>query len=174
MRANKSCVHFYYGNGKGKTTAAVGLMVRAVGQGMKVLFLQYFKKRMTGELIALQYLPGITCYQFGTGHFILEGKPSEEDYKEFSIGWEMAKKALFSSEYDLIVMDEFVYAFSFHLLAWDDFLSVMNARCEKTEVVLTGRKAIPQLIEYADLVTNMSLVKHPYQQGIPARKGIEY
>jgi cob(I)alamin adenosyltransferase len=174
MSTGRGYVQVYYGDGKGKTTAAIGLAVRATGQGLKVLFLQFFKKNITGELISLQYLPGITVYQFGSGKFIFNRHWQEEDHREFLMGWEMAKKTLKGENYDLLIMDEFLYAFTYQMLSWDDFFPELDTRNPKLEVVLTGRKAIPQLIEYADLITNMTLIKHPYQQGIPARKGIEY
>lgn len=174
MSTNRGFIQVYYGDGKGKTTAALGSAVRAVGQGLKVLFLQFFKKNVTGELISLQYLPGITLYQFGSGKFILNKQWQEEDCQEFMMGWEMAKRALHGEDYDLLIMDEFLYAFSYQMLRWDDFFKELSTRNPKVEVIITGRKIIPQLIDYADLITNMTLIKHPYQQGIPARKGIEY
>jgi len=174
MSTNRGFIQVYYGDGKGKTTAALGLAVRATGQGLKVLFLQFFKKNLTGELISLQYLPRITLYQFGSGKFILNRQWQDEDYQEFLMGWEMAKRALHTEDYDLLIMDEFLYAFTYQMLSWDDFFQELNTRKQKIEVIITGRKVIPQLLDYADLVTNMVLIKHPYQQGIPARKGIEY
>jgi len=174
MPINKGLLQVYFGDGKGKTTAAVGLAVRASGQGLKVLFLQFFKKNLTGELISLQYLPGITCYQFGSGKFIFNEQWQEEDYQEFLLGWEMTKRALASDNYDMVILDEFLYAFTYQMLGWDDFIKEMENRSQKIEVILTGRRVTPQLIDYADLVTKMIMVKHPYQQGIPARKGIEY
>lgn len=174
MSTNRGLIQVYYGDGKGKTTAALGLAVRATGQGLKVLFLQFFKKNVTGELISLQYLPRITLYQFGSGKFIGNRQWQEEDYREFLMGWEVAKRALHGEDYDLLIMDEFLYAFTYQMLSWDDFFQELSTRNPKVEVIITGRKILPQLVDYADLITNMTLIKHPYQQGIPARKGIEY
>lgn len=174
MSMNRNLIQVYYGDGKGKTTAAIGLMVRAVGQGMKVLLLQFFKKNMTGELIALQYLPGVRCFQFGTGKFLINRELEEEDRREFLMGWQLAQQALSSGEYDLLILDELTYAFSCQLLTWGDFRKVMETRSEQTEVVVTGRAVLPELIEYADLVSEIVMVKHPFQKGIPARKGIEF
>jgi len=125
-------------------------------------------------VVALQYLPGVECYQFGTGNFVSDRELEPEDQRECMMGWEMSKRALASGEYDLVILDELLYALAYRLLDWNEFLQVMETRSEKTEVVLTGRKVCSQLVDYADLVSEVVMVKHPYQLGISARKGIEY
>jgi cob(I)alamin adenosyltransferase len=133
MSTNRGFIQVYYGDGKGKTTAALGLAVRATGQGLKVLFLQFFKKNLAGELISLQYLPGITLYQFGSGKFILNRQWQEEDYQEFLMGWEMAKRALHTEDYDLLIMDEFLYAFTYQKQGGlSNFIRTISINCNSS------------------------------------------
>lgn len=170
---NQGLLEVYYGNGKGKTTAALGLSLRSAGREKQVLILQFFKKRFTGELAALQCIPGITVFQFGSGNFILRNEPGEEDRIEFLTGWEIARKALISEQYSLVVLDELTYAFQYNLLSWQDCEFVLQKRLEQIEVVITGRNAPQPLLEMADLVTEMKMIKHPAERGVPAREGIE-
>jgi len=170
----KGLVQLYIGDGKGKTTASLGLALRAVGWGWKVLYLQFFKKRFTGELASTQCLPGVEFYQFGSGEFLIGREPSELDFKEFRCGWEVAKKALLEGGWDLLVLDEFCYAFLYHFLSFSEFEQVLQNKVDFLEVVITGRKAPPELIERADLVSEVKCLKHPFQKGVPAREGIEF
>jgi cob(I)alamin adenosyltransferase len=170
----KGLVQVYYGDGKGKTTASLGLILRAVGHNLRVLLVQFFKNTPTGEIASLQFLPGVTVYRFGSREFIRENQVTEEEKNEFLCGWHLAQKALQSQDYDLVVLDELPYAFFYNLLSWEDFQKVMEVRNREIEVVITGRRVPQALIDAADLVSEIRNIKHPYEQGIPARRGMEY
>lgn len=170
----KGLVQLYIGDGKGKTTASLGLALRAAGWGWKILYLQFFKKRFTGELASMQCLPGVEFYQFGSGEFLIGREPSELDFKEFKCGWEIARKAMLEGGWDLMVLDEFCYAFWYDFLTFAEFERVLENKINYLEVVITGRKAPRELIERADLVSEIKCVKHPFQKGITAREGIEF
>ncbi len=167
-------IQVYFGNGKGKTTAALGLIMRAVGHGWPVLVVQFFKKRFTGELVSVQYLPGVDIFQFGSGEFIMGGKVEEADRKEWLLGWEMVKKHLLGGKYRLIILDELAYAFTLGLLGWDECARILSERAAGTEVVITGRTVPEELVSAADLVSEVRMIKHPAQKGVCAREGIEY
>ncbi|HSV31679.1 MAG TPA: cob(I)yrinic acid a,c-diamide adenosyltransferase [Atribacteraceae bacterium] len=171
---NRGLLEVYYGTGKGKTTAALGLSLRAAGQGKRVLIIQFFKKRFTGELATLQCIPRVTVFQFGTGEFISRCEPGKDDRKEFLIGWELAKREMIAARYNLIVLDELTYAFHFGILDWNDCAEVLRNHPETVEVVVTGRSAPEELLAMADLVTEMRMVKHPAGKGIGPRQGIDF
>ena len=170
---SKGFVHVYTGNGKGKTTAALGLSLRAVCAGKKVFFGQFVKGMTYSELKAVDFLPNFVMEQFGRASFI-HGKPDEEDIKAAKKGLEKLKKVLTEGNYDLVVMDEVNIALYFKLLTPSEVVEAVNNRAEHVEVVLTGRYAPEEIIELADLVTEMKEIKHYYQKGINARKGIEF
>ena len=168
----KGCVQVYTGNGKGKTTAAIGLAVRALGAGMRVYFAQFLKSGDYSEKKILGALDNLVLKQFGTGGLITRN-PSAEDMAAASRGLEEAREALKSGAYDLVILDEANVACSMGLITKEDVLSLLRDRPETTELVLTGRNAAPELIGAADLVTEMKEVKHYFASGISARKGIE-
>lgn len=168
----RGCVQVYTGNGKGKTTASIGLAVRALGAELRVFFAQFLKSGTYSESSILGGLNNLTYRQYGTGQFIMR-KPTEEDRVAARAGIEDAREALRSGAYDVVILDEANVACSLGLIAEDDLLTVASERPERTELVFTGRGAPPRLIEIADLVTEMREVKHYYRQGIAARKGIE-
>lgn len=174
MSRERGLVEVFFGDGKGKTSAALGVLLRASGHGKKVLFLAFFKGRFSGEIAAVQCIPGVEYYQFGTEDFVCGGKPSQEKVREFLCGWYLAREALLDGAYDLVILDEFLYAFSWGLLSWEEFHLVLSSRKPWVEVVLTGRKAPEELLAIADLVSEVRNVRHPLEQGIPARKGFEY
>lgn len=160
------------GDGKGKTTAAIGLAVRALGAGLKVLILQFIKGgRQSGELKSLAAL-GIEVRQLGLG-FITE-KNFAEQKKSARAAYETARAEILSGVWDLIVLDEINYAAKFGLLTSAEILELVKIRPQKIHLVFTGRDAPPELIAAADLVTEMKLVKHPFQRGIKAQAGIEF
>lgn len=170
----KGYTHVYTGNGKGKTTAAFGLALRAVGAGKKVFFGQFVKGGKYAEIRAVeQFLPGIQVRQFGRDCFI-EKEPEQADIDLARAGLEACETILKGGEYDMVVLDEASIAIYFALFTVDELLGVLDKTREGTEVIITGRYAPKELIEYADLVTEMKNVKHYYDNGVEAREGIEY
>ncbi|MGC9355086.1 MAG: cob(I)yrinic acid a,c-diamide adenosyltransferase [Mariniphaga sp.] len=171
---SKGYIHVYTGNGKGKTTAALGLALRAVGAGKKVFFAQFIKGRTYSEIEAVRkFVPDITIEQYGLGCFIIE-KPTEADIQAARKGLSKVADILKSEKYNVVILDEANIALYYQLFSIDEFLDVLKKKNQETEVVVTGRYAPPELIEMADLVTEMEEVKHYYTKGIEARKGIEY
>jgi cob(I)alamin adenosyltransferase len=171
---SKGYIHVYTGNGKGKTTAAFGLALRAVGAGKKVFFAQFIKGKPYSEIEAVEkFITDITIKQFGLGCFIVE-KPTEADIQAAQTGLAEVAGILKSEKYDMVVLDEANIALYYQLFSIGEFLDVLKNKNPETEVVVTGRYAPPELIEMADLVTEMKEVKHYYNRGIEARKGIEY
>lgn len=172
---SKGSVFIYTGNGKGKTTAALGLALRAVGHGKKVFFLQFMKGRDYGEVVsAKQYLPNLTFYQSGLDNFVMKDNPSPVDIELARQGLEVARQVLASNEYDMVVLDEVNVALDFKLIPLDEVIDLIKNKPPEVDLGLTGRYAPAEIIELADLVTEMVEVKHPYNQGVPARKGFEY
>ena len=160
------------GDGKGKTTAALGLAIRAWGAGLKVLILQFIKgQRRSGELEALNAL-GIEVRQLGLGFITKEN--FDEQRKSARAALELAREEILSSAWDLIVLDEINYAVKFGLLDVEETLELMKLRPSQLHLVFTGREASRELIDAADLVTEMKLIKHPFKQGIAAQSGIEF
>lgn len=172
MENNKGYVQVYTGNGKGKTTASLGLSVRAVCSGKKVFFGQFVKGMNYSELEAVKYLPNFTMEQFGTNAFIV-GTPSKKDIEAAKEGLEKIKKVISSGEYDVVVCDEINIAMFFELFTPAEVIEMLDNKPEHVEVILTGRYAPKEIVDRADLVTEMRQVKHYYTQGVPARKGIE-
>ena len=169
----KGYIQVYTGDGKGKTTAALGLALRAVGAGKKVLLVQFLKGRPSSEECALSRLaPDITLKQYGRKRLILS-KPQEKDIAKAQEGLKEVQKALRSKHYDLIILDEINMAVYLKVLAVEDLLSLLQEKPENLELVLTGRNAHPRVLEKADLVTEMKEIKHYYSRGVKARTGIE-
>ena len=169
----KGYVQVYTGDGKGKTTAALGLAIRAAGAGLKVYFAQFVKGMKYSELTALEKLSeSITVKQFGRDCFIHK-KPQEEDIQAALHGLKEAKEIMCSGKYQVVVLDEANIAIYYRLFSVEDLLDFIRARPEAVELVVTGRRADPRIIEEADLVTEMREIKHYYQKGIQARDGIE-
>ncbi len=166
-------VHVYTGDGKGKTTAALGLALRAAGGGLNVYIGQFIKNAEYSEIKVLQRLADcITLEQFGRGCFILT-EPSQADIDAARQGLATLHRVLASGAYDLVIADEANVAVALQLLSEDDLLALIDRRPPQVELVLTGRGAPPRVLERADLVTEMRLVKHYYDRGVLARKGIE-
>ncbi|OPZ70881.1 MAG: Cob(I)yrinic acid a,c-diamide adenosyltransferase [Firmicutes bacterium ADurb.Bin456] len=165
------------GNGKGKTTAALGMALRAWGQGMRVLILQFIKGGWKyGELKAAGKLaPNFEIRQMGEGFIKGEDDSSLDEHRLAARqAMEAAKREIAAGQYDLIVLDEILYALNYGLVGLEDVLEILNQKPERLHLVLTGRNAPPQIIERADLVTEMREVKHPFTEGVAAQKGIEY
>ncbi|MFC1884167.1 cob(I)yrinic acid a,c-diamide adenosyltransferase [Thermodesulfobacteriota bacterium] len=166
-------IQVYTGDGKGKTTAALGLALRAAGAGLRVYICQFMKKGDYSEIKALEtYHDLITVEQFGTGKFI-EGKPSPEDIKAAQEAVRRIKEIFSNGEHDVLIMDEANVALHLGLLSMDDIKDIIQSKPEGMEIVLTGRNAPQELIEDADLVTEMKLIKHYFKDGVHARTGIE-
>ncbi|NOH15824.1 cob(I)yrinic acid a,c-diamide adenosyltransferase [Clostridium cochlearium] len=170
--SNKGYVQVYTGNGKGKTTAALGLSLRATCAGKKVFFGQFTKGMNYSELKAPEILPNFTLEQFGRNAFIF-GTPSKADIEEAKKGLKRAEEVLTSGEYDVVVFDEINIALFYELFSVQEVLDLLDKKVEHTEVILTGRYAPQEIIDRADLVTEMREIKHYYTQGVPCRKGIE-
>lgn len=168
----KGYIQVYTGNGKGKTTAAIGISVRAVCSGKKVFFGQFVKGMKYSELDAVKFIPNFTMEQFGRDCFIYN-KPTKADIAAAKEGLIKMEQILSSGQYDLVVMDEINIALFYELFTVKDVLEILDKRAPQVEVILTGRYAPKEIIEKADLVTEMKEIKHYYTQGVPARKGIE-
>lgn len=170
----KGYVHIYTGNGKGKTTAAYGLALRACGAGMKVFIGQFIKGKAYNELIATRkFLKDIIINQYGIGCFIISS-PTSEDKRAACNGLDEMREIIQSKKYDLVIMDEISIALHYELIEIADLLDIIENKPIDLELVLTGRYAPQVLIDKADLVTEMKEIKHYYKKGIEARKGIEY
>ncbi|BCD59852.1 MULTISPECIES: cob(I)yrinic acid a,c-diamide adenosyltransferase [unclassified Nitratiruptor] len=165
-------IHIYTGDGKGKTTAAIGLAVRALGAGMRVAFFQFMKAWEESELIVLQNFDNIIIDRSWDGRFIKE-KASDHQKKMVFHQFHRAKKTL-QMPFDLIILDEIIVAMHFGLLREEDILALMQSCPKNKELVLTGQKATQKLIDKADLVTEMKKIKHYFDRGLMARKGIEF
>jgi len=165
----------YTGNGKGKTTAALGLALRAAGHGWRVLIVQFMKGDPNyGEVSASQQVRGLTLIQTGLPTFVEKGNPGPEDLAEARRGLELAREALASDQYQMVVLDELNVAVDYGLVSLDDLLALVDSCPESVELVITGRGARPALLERAGLVSEVREVKHPYQKGIVSRIGIDY
>lgn len=174
---DRGCVQVYTGNGKGKTTAALGLTLRAAGAGLKVYFGQFIKGRDCAEIKGLALLgESVTLERFGSGRWVNKDKP--EQYKEElelgQKGIKAVRAAVESDSYDLVVIDEALGALSAGVIELGELLEIIKTRPERLEVVLTGRNIPEKLRDIADLVSEIKPVKHYFQDGIPARKGIEF
>ncbi len=170
----RTFVHVYTGGGKGKSTAAFGLMVRAVGHGLRVCLIQFMKKGTYGEIATLSQLPGVHIEQYGSGHWVRRGHPDPEDLELARQALESGRRAASSGEFDLVILDEVNVALVRGLIPKEEVFRLLEARSPTTELVLTGRGAPKALMERADLVTMMVGMKHPYHRGVDARAGIEY
>jgi cob(I)alamin adenosyltransferase len=170
----KGYIQVYTGSGKGKTTAALGLAMRAAGAGHRVYFAQFIKKTKCSEHRALErFADLITLRQFGTG-FIRGGKTTKAQVNAARHGFEEVNKVIFSSLYDVVILDEINIAVHYGLVDVKDVLSILDAKPSHIEIILTGRYADEQIIERADLITEMKEIRHYMHKGIKARKGIEF
>ena len=166
-------VQVYTGNGKGKTTAAFGLALRAAGAGLPVFIAQFAKAMEYSEIIALKRFSDlITLRQYGRGCFI-RGKPAEEDIRAAKFGLKESGEALQSGKYKVVILDEANIATFFELFAVEDLLALIDGKPGEVELLITGRNADARILDRADLVTEMREVKHYYANGVQARKGIE-
>jgi len=180
-------VQVYTGSGKGKTTAALGLAMRAAGHGLRVCFVQFLKAGWeSGEReAAARFAPEVEIHVFGAAQWGNRSQagddtpwwklpPSEDDREQAQEAMLFARRAVTGGEYDIVVLDEVFGGLRFGLISLDEVMGLICAKPPKVELVLTGREAPPEVIQAADLVTEMNAVKHPYDRGVKARKGIEY
>ena len=168
-------IHVYTGDGKGKTTAAAGLALRALSAGWKVGWSSFFKSAPpTGEVKFLQRQPQVTIITSGTGNWLRPGEISGEDRAEAHRGWDKSAEIIRNRSVRLLVLDEINLAFYFKLIPLKKALTLFQEAGAEIEIICTGRNAPASLIGRADYVTEMKEIKHPYRQGISARAGIEY
>lgn len=175
VRKSLGLVQIYTGDGKGKTTAALGLALRASGRGLNVIMIQFMKPDAGyGEQIAVQSIPNITILPMGPNHFCGSEITRDEDLECTKNALLKSEEVLMSGKYDLVILDEINNALRYDLVKSSDVISLLEKRLPNVEVVLTGRRVPQEIIDYADLVTEMRMIKHPFDAGIGARVGIEY
>ena len=172
MVLDKGYVQVYTGNGKGKTTCALGISLRMLCAGGKVFFGQFMKGQDYSELKAGDCFDNLTMRQLGDVKFV-NGRPSEEDIKMAKDGFAVMKDSLLSGEYDMVVFDEINTAMFYKMIEPEEVIELLKQKPEGTEVILTGRYAPEQIISYADLVTEMTEIKHYYNAGVKSRVGVE-
>ena len=174
-KLEKGLVQVYTGNGKGKTSASFGLALRAIGRGLKVYMIQFIKGGFDyGELHVVDSLPNFKLKAFGRGKFITSNPPEEEDVRLAQEALRLAEEIVESREYDIVILDEINVALHLRLVKLQDVVELIKKKPENVEIVLTGRNAPKEIIELADLVTELKEIKHPFSKGYQARKGIEY
>ena len=170
-------IHLYYGDGKGKTTSAIGLCIRACGAGKRVIFLQFMKGNETSELAAMKQLSGIRILRSAKDYGFYKQMTEEEKQAlkmEHDKNLLLAREAVCQGQCNLLVLDEVTYAFLWELVDRTVLMDFLRDYGDKTEIVLTGRNPDKFFLEQADYITNMKCERHPFERGIPARKGIEY
>lgn len=173
---DRGLVTIFTGQGKGKTTAAVGTVVRAIGHGLKAYMVFFMKGRdyTHGEFKALSKLPNVTITSFGQRGWIRGNNIKPEHKEQARRALDTARKAMLSGDYDLVVLDEINVAISGGLIEVDDIIKLINDKPHNVELILTGRHADPRLVKIADLVSEVLMIKHPFNEGIGARRGIDY
>jgi cob(I)alamin adenosyltransferase len=170
----KGYIHVYSGHGKGKTTSAIGLGMRAAGAGFKVHMIQFMKGRKYCELGSIEKVSKFSYSQHGRDEFVNKENPEQIDIDLANEGFMKAKELIKSKKYDMIILDEINVAVDFNLIDLQEVLKVIDEKPENLELVLTGRYAHPEIVISADYVTEMIEIKHPYQLGIQARKGVDF
>ena len=172
---SQGLVQVFTGDGKGKTTAALGTVIRALGQGRRVYIVFFMKGDYPyGERKILAQLTGADIDSFGSLDFVEPAKVRPEDREQARLALSAARRAMLSGNYDIVVLDEVNVAVAFELIPLDKVIRLIKDKPSRVELILTGRKAAPELVRQADLVTECLNIKHPYDRGIGARKGIEY
>lgn len=174
-KLEKGLVQVYTGDGKGKTSAAFGLALRAIGRGLQVYIIQFIKGGFDyGELYIIDKLPNLKLKAFGRGRFVTRQPPEKVDVEFAEEAFQLAVEAVKSGDYDMVILDEINVALHLKLISLKKVLELIKNKPKHVELVLTGRYAPNEIIEIADLVTEMREVKHPYRKGCQARKGIDY
>ncbi|UCE33641.1 MAG: cob(I)yrinic acid a,c-diamide adenosyltransferase [Deltaproteobacteria bacterium] len=170
---NLGLIHIYTGPGKGKTTAALGLALRAVGHDLKIAIVHFMKIWDYGEVNSLQRL-GIDLFRYGTTELIEPENPSPVDFEQAKLAMEKAEELVRGGAYDIVILDEITVAIDFNLISVQGVIDLIENKPHNLELILTGRTCPEVLIERADLVSRINEIKHPYQKGLQARKGIEF
>ena len=172
---SRGLVYIFTGDGKGKTSAATGVVLRALGHGMRV-HITYFMKGdyPYGERAILSKLPNVIMASFGGAEFVDPTNIKPEEIEQAKLALATAREAMLSGNYDLVVLDEVNVAVAFKLVELDEVIKLIEDKPKNVELILTGRKAHTELVKLADLVTEMLKIKHPYDEGVLARKGIDY
>jgi cob(I)alamin adenosyltransferase len=171
----RGLVQVYTGNGKGKTTAAFGQALRALGHGFRVCVVQFMKGRKYGEFIAAEkHLPNLTIHLSGLDSFVMRENPAPIDIELARQGLELAHKAVASGDYDMVILDEINVALDFKLIPLADVVALIRSKPTALDMILTGRYAPPEIMEIADTVSEIREIKHHYGAGIKDRAGIEY
>lgn len=174
-KISKGLVQVYTGAGKGKTTAALGLALRAVGKGLKVYMIQFMKGDIEyGEITTAKSMENFEIIQIGRSEFVDKNNPAEIDIELANKALEHAKEIIASGDYDIVILDEINVALDWKLIDLEKVIDLIKSKPEHIELVLTGRYAPQEIIEVADLVTEMQEIKHPYNDGVEARDGIEH
>jgi cob(I)alamin adenosyltransferase len=172
---SKGLVEIFTGDGKGKTSAALGVTLRALGHNLRVFIVYFMKGNFPyGEQKILSQLPNVTFARFGQESFVDPNNVTQKEKEEARKALDTAREAMLSNNYDVVILDEINVATAWKLIDLDEVIKLIREKPEKVELILTGRYADDKLIEVADLVTNMTKIKHPYDEGILSRKGIEY
>lgn len=173
--AKRGLVMVITGDGKGKTTSAFGQALRAVGQGYQVCMIQFMKGRKYGEVVALEkYIPNIAFYQFGLDSFVMRENSAQVDIDLAKQGFEKAKEIIQSGKYNMLILDEINVAVDFGLISEEAVLDLVKSKPPELDLMLTGRYASDRLMKMADMVSEVTEVKHHYNAGIKDRAGIEY
>jgi cob(I)alamin adenosyltransferase len=174
MKQRKGFIHLYMGTGKGKTTAALGLALRAIGAGLEVEMIQFMKGDQSNERKIIKHLSGFSTTSFGRDAFITAENHEPIDETLARKGLDFAQQLIDKESCDILILDEITVAVAFHLLKKEDVLDVLSRKPADMTIILTGRVADESLISLADVVTNMREIKHPYQYGESAQPGIDY
>lgn len=167
-------IQIYTGDGKGKTTAAIGQAIRACGHGLKTIMIQFMKGREYGELKLAKGMKNFTVEQYGRDAFVEKNNPTKKDLELAQNGLDRTREVIISNNYDIVILDEINVAIDYGLIKLDAVVDLIKNKPKGVEIILTGRYAPPEIIRIADLVSEMKEVKHPYTKGVKGRKGIEY
>ncbi len=176
QQLDQGLVSIFTGDGKGKTTAAIGTVVRAAGHGLRTFIVFFMKGEnfVHGEINILSKMPNVTLARFGQNGWVDNDNVKPEHKEQAMLALAAAREAMLSGNYDLVVLDEINIAIDYELIELDEVIKLVNDKPQNVELILTGRNIDTKLVKMADLVTEMLMIKHPYARGIKARRGIDY